>query len=401
VEGCVLRIYTAEDIRLDNEIIQVRLKQRENEVKIAESEGVERAAALLITRNVPIRFVDGKKLAENLQKLLSTTPEPKAGEPPPPERQFIIYHADSNSIIIRDSEDRVKEMVRLIRELDRETRQVLIEAKIVETTRNFTRDLGIQWGFLSRGITDRTFPATWGIQGAHTAPENGGQVGPWPGLSLPLSGAGNWVVNFPYSTTGGPGAAIGMTFANIANTFALDIQISAAEQNNEIRILSNPKIITSDNIEAIIESGEEVPFQTVENENVKIEFKKAVLKLRVTPHIVSEDMLNLDVHVTKDEVSRIFAVQGNPHIFTKEAKTRILMKDGDTFIIGGLIKDTHGYVNEGIPWLSRIPVLKHLFGHFGQSKTFDETMVFITPRMSPRLVSEVEGGNDHPPGGNR
>ncbi len=407
-DECVLRIYTVEDINRDKDIIEARLrrnqveaKQREKEAeikdkeaqarrKIAEAERVERAVAPLVTRSVPIRFVDGKKLANDLQKLQTQAPEQTRREILHPEKRFVTYNADANSILIRDTPENVDEMTRLIRELDRETRQVLIEAKIVETTRSFIRDLGIQWGFLARGITDRKFPATWWIQGTHIGPGDVGKSVPWPGLSLPLSGAGNWVVNFPYSITGGQGAALGLTFANIANTFALDIQISAAEQNNEIRIISNPRILTSDNQSALIKSGSEIPYQVEEEAGkFKIEFKEAVILLEVTPHIVADDMIYMDVLVKKDEPG-IREVKGNPIISKKEAKTRILMKDGDTLIIGGLTTDRHGKIEEGVPWLSRIPVLKHLFSHSRKQKDFEEIMVFITPKMAPRLVSEAD-----------
>ncbi|MBW2307568.1 MAG: hypothetical protein JRG73_11610 [Deltaproteobacteria bacterium] len=426
VDGCVLRIYAEADIDIEKNIIaaEARLSQREKEAEImdkeaearrkrAEAARVERAAAPLVTRSVPVRFVRGKNLAKDLQKLIAPPPAavPGAvsaagpalistgGQLLRPETPFVIYNADANSIIIRDTQERVAEMLRLIKELDRETRQVLIEAKIVETNRNFTRDLGIQWGFLARGLTDHDFPATWGIQGGHVDSESAAK----PFLSSPLSGAGNWVVNFPFaqaSLTRDVGSALGMTFANVANTFALDIQLSAAEQKNDIRILSNPRILTSDNQQAIIKSGEEVPFQTVDDDDVKIEFKEAVIQLEVTPHIVSEDMINLEVRVKKDEPSRTLNVLGNPFIFKKEAKTRILMKDGDTLVIGGLTTNRHEKIDQGVPWLSRIPVIKHLFRHTNNLQQYEEIMVFITPRMAPRLVSEAEKRKDKPEGGN-
>jgi type IV pilus assembly protein PilQ len=198
------------------------------------------------------------------------------------------------------------------------------------------------------------------------------------------------VVNFPFTTTEPSltGAALGMTFANIANTFALDIQLSAAEQNNDLRIVSNPRILTMDNTPALIKSGVEVPFQTVEDKEVKIEFKEAVIQLEVTPHVVSEDLVHLDITVKKDEVDTLRTVDGNPFFLKKEAHSRILMRDGETLVIGGLSKDRKGRAERGVPWLSKIPLLKHLFGHSRNLQEFEEIVVFITPRVAPSLVSE-------------
>jgi type IV pilus assembly protein PilQ len=190
---------------------------------------------------------------------------------------------------------------------------------------------------------------------------------------------GNFAVDLP-TLTQPPALALG--FSLISNSSVIDLELQALERTGRGRIISNPKVVTLDNKEAIIESGDEVPFKTESAETgPKVEFKDAKITLRVTPHISPDDFVLLEIDAAKKEVDFTRTVEGNPTITSRQSKTSILVKDGATAVIGGLFKRTTADSRDGIPGLSKIPYIGWLFKTEQTREDNDDLLFFITPRI--------------------
>ena len=319
----------------------------------------------LITQVVAVEFADANKLKESLSMFLSGN---KEGQP----IGSVMVDEHTNSLIIQAIYSDLERMLPLIVELDKPTPQILIEAHIVEATKDVSMELGVQWGGLyndgdlwitpganSSGVIDNSFSA--------------GGIDPTSGFAS----------NFPASSTGGLGAAgltLGFALEDIGNGI-LAAQLSALQSEGKVNILSSPSITTLDNQKAIIESGKEVPYQTVENGEVKIEYKKAVLSLEVTPHVIGNNTLKLNINTKKDELDFANAVGGQPAINTKKATTNVLLFDGQTTVIGGLSKENSERNESGVPWLKDIPIIGYLFKGRRNSDNLEEVLIFITPHI--------------------
>jgi type IV pilus assembly protein PilQ len=174
-----------------------------------------------------------------------------------------------------------------------------------------------------------------------------------------------------------------VSLANILDTFSLDASLQAAEQEGLVNILSAPKIATLNNASASIQSGLQIPIQTVQNNTVSVQFVNATLKLDVTPHVTADGTVLMDINVQKREPQLAFVVQGsqNAPISTKEARTRVIVRDGGTTVIGGIYKVTNDRGQDRVPGLANIPILGHLFKNRRDSNQNDELLIFITPRV--------------------
>ena len=192
-------------------------------------------------------------------------------------------------------------------------------------------------------------------------------------------------VNFPISSAamaaaGGAGT-LGVLFGKIGGSL-LEVQLSALQSEGKLNILSSPSITTIDNKAAIIESGAEVPFQTVSSDgNIQIEWKKAVLKLEVTPHVIDGKILKMKIITNKDELDFTRTVSGNPTIITKKAETNLILLDGQTTVIGGLSREKTSGSESGVPGLKDIPLLGYLFKGKSKSTEMEEVLIFITPHI--------------------
>ncbi|MBF0202004.1 MAG: type II and III secretion system protein, partial [Desulfamplus sp.] len=198
---------------------------------------------------------------------------------------------------------------------------------------------------------------------------------------IPDTGTG---VNFPSSSgaamPGWEGMAIGLMHQEIGS-FLLQTQLTALEKEGRLRIISRPSITTMDHRKAIIESGKEVPFQTIEDGEVKIDFKKAVVKLEVTPHVIDNETIRLEILTHKDELDWTHTVAGNPTIITKNAETEVYLLNGQTTVIGGLNKEKHQESQAGIPWIKDLPIIGWLFKNNADASDMEELMIFLTPRV--------------------
>jgi len=339
-EGNIIRVASSERFAKEQQDI-VRDKQT-----------IERVEEL-VTKVVAINYAKAAELKTNLGSLLS-------------QRGSIMVDERTNTMIIKDVQGNLTEILALIGTLDQQTPQILIEARIVETSRAFERQLGIQWGLRYNETTNRRFPNTIQLSGgAGTSPSGGA-----------------FVVNLPAPVGLGSGAAIGLTLGHVANDLILDLQLSAMENSGQGRIISNPKITTLDNKEAVIQSGFTLPFETTSATGTKTEFVDANLNLTVTPHVTSDQFITMKVAAKRNEpdFARTSA-GGAPSIVKREATTEVLVKDGHTTVIGGLYTRSTSDSLTGIPFFSKIPVLGWFFKNEGRRDEVLELLIFITPRI--------------------
>ncbi|HSL19863.1 MAG TPA: type IV pilus secretin PilQ [Methylomirabilota bacterium] len=274
------------------------------------------------------------------------------------DRGSVTTDERTNTLIIRDVVDRVEGVLRLIESLDQPTPQVVIEGRIVETTRDFSRELGVTWGF--NGTMDT---------------EHGNDTG----LEFPNSIDVDGSVNLARGSNG----ILAFSFGDILNTFNLDFLLSASEAEGLTRIVSTPRVTTQNLQQASIRSGLQIPVQTIANNTVTVQYVDATLRLQVTPQITAEGTVNLDIDIKKQEPVLALAVQGgnNVPIFTRDATTQLLVRDGGTTVIAGIYQVNDQDNENRVPGLHKIPVLGNLFKNKGTLKRHDELLIFITPRI--------------------
>ncbi|ETW94464.1 MAG: hypothetical protein ETSY1_34720 [Candidatus Entotheonella factor] len=303
-----------------------------------------------VTQIVPINYADVEELKSNLERLLS-------------ERGSIWIDTRTNTMIVTDVKENVNDVLALVETLDRQTPQVMIESRIVEANRNFLKQLGVRLGTRYTQVTDNNFPSTVTV--------DGGIAG--------ANDSGNFLVDLPAAVGSGSGGAI--TFALAGASSLLNLQLSALENSGQGKVVTNPKIATLDNTEALIESGRRIPYSTRDDGGIKTEFVNASIQLRVTPHVAPDGFVNLKVHATKNEADFSNAVDGVPTILTREATTEMLVRDGSTVVIGDLYQRTVQNARTGIPWLSNVPGLGWMFRNIRDNDSHEELLIFITPRI--------------------
>ncbi len=349
-EGEIIRIMTADDMEED-----IKRQARRRELKLIEPP---------LTRIVPIKFSSADKLKDNLEKFLTVD---KDGKP----IGSILVDDHTNSLIIQAIRNDMTSIVSVIEQLDKPTPQVLIEAYIVEANKDVARELGIQWGGLVR-------TAKGAGVGFGTGRDNQALGGTVDTAVNPTSGT---VVDLPArSLSGFEPFSLGLVYQNIGDLL-LTAQLSALQDKGKLNILSSPSITTLDNQTAYIESGQDIPFQTVEDGEVNVEYKKAVLSLRVTPHVIDNKTLKMYINVHKDEADFSQTVLGNPTIITKNAETNVIQLDGQTIVIGGLNKETTARSDTGVPYLEDIPGLGYLFKRKSSADQLEDLLIFITPHI--------------------
>jgi type IV pilus secretin PilQ/predicted competence protein len=275
------------------------------------------------------------------------------------QRGTVIIDARTNTLIIKELPNFIDTVLAVIDTLDVPEPQVMIEAKIIETTKEFSRSLGVSWGF--NGVADA----------AH---------GNSTGLEFPNHGTIDGGVGL---LTGGANGFVDLSLGNVLDTFTLNARLQAAESEGMINVLSAPKIATLNNNPASIQSGVQLPIQTVANNTVTVQFVNATLRLDVTPHVTAEGTILMDINVQKREPQLAFVVPGaaNAPIATKEARTRVIVRDGGTTVIGGIYKVTTDQGQDRVPGLSHVPLLGHLFKNRRTRNSNDELLIFITPRV--------------------
>jgi type IV pilus assembly protein PilQ len=283
----------------------------------------------------------------------------------------------TNALVVRDTETKMAVLKQLIEGLDLEVPQVLIEARIVQADTVYARGLGVQWGIQNADIGTNTFSA----------------VGNLTGPFAPAAGTGSstiprdFLVTLPAQVAGLPSVpGIGYTFGKLAPGFALDLRLSAGELLGLAKVIAAPKITTLDKREAKISQGESIPFQTTSLQGTQTTFVDANLELNVTPQITSRDpkeigkQIMMRVRATRNAVGARSNPAG-PSIDRREANTQVIVRDGETMVIGGVFIDTQNNNVNGVPYLSRIPVLGWLFKNKSESVSKQELLIFLTPSI--------------------
>ena len=349
-EGEIIRIMTSDDMEDD-----LKRQARRREMTLTEPP---------LTRIVPVKFSSAKQLQENLKNFLTVDKNDKP-------IGSILVDEHTNSLIIQAIRADMASIISVIEQLDKPTPQVLIEAYIVEANKDVARELGIQWG----GLVRTSKGAGIGFGTGRDSGALGGTVGT---AVDPNSGT---VVDLPARTLSGFAPfTLGAIYQNVGDVL-LTAQLSALQDKGKLNILSSPSITTLDNQTAYIESGQDIPFQTVEDGEVNVEYKKAVLSLRVTPHVIDNKTLKMYINVHKDEADFSQTVLGNPTIITKNAETNVIQLDGQTIVIGGLNKETTARSNTGVPYLEDIPGLGYLFKRKSSADQLEDLLIFITPHI--------------------
>jgi type IV pilus secretin PilQ/predicted competence protein len=289
-------------------------------------------------------------------------------------RGEVQVDARTNTLIVKDLPDRLTTATELIRTLDRPQPQVEIEARIVQTTRDFARAIGVEWGF--NGKVDPALGNTTGL----AFPNNGSLRGAVGGAQGPSGGTvTDTGVNLRAPA---PSSALGVALGAVNGAFNLDFVLSQLESSGRGRLLSTPRVSTQNNVEAEMTQGIEIPIQTVANNTVTVSFKPASLTLRVTPQITASNTVILRVFLENASPDFSRQVNGIPPIDTQRAVTSVLVADGETTVIGGIYLSLEQASNDRVPLLHRVPLLGWLFKRDTLSDESRELLIFITPRIT-------------------
>ena len=360
--GNIVRVAPREVLEKERE---AEIRRRSQRMKLAPIE----------TRLIPVSYATATEIAERAADLLSS-------------RGSIAVDNRTNVLIVRDVTGNLNQIEELLRALDTQTPQVLIEARIVEATSRFSQDVGIQWG------GDAVFTGATGNPTGLVFPSNitaaGGQYDnstPSQGLSPFLEQVPNpnYVVNLPATTTTGNGGALGLMFGALDNSVNIAVRLSAAETSGVLRLLSSPRILTLDNQEARINQGTLIPYSVVSAAGVQTIFREAKLQLLVRPHVTAEGSIAMHVKVNRDDPDfSQRSSRGDPTILKREAETHLLVMDGHTAVIGGIYTRSTSRSVDQIPFLGDIPILGLLFQRRTSSDERNELVIFLTPRIVNR-----------------
>jgi type IV pilus assembly protein PilQ len=352
---------------IGNVIRVAPLKTLEEEAKSRE----ERKKALrrqeeLVVQLLPVNYAVATDLRDRVKDVLS-------------ERGTVAVDVRTNTLLVRDIGSNIGRARSLVEQLDTITPQVLIESRIVEANTNFTRQIGVQWGGYAQqapgtnNSTGLVFPNNYRIGGGvdtGTAPATG------------TSSTPNFAVNLPAAVGAGSGGALGMTFGSVNGAFQLNLRLSALETQGQVRTISSPKVTTVHNTTAKITQGLSIPFSQVSAQGVNTVFVEAQLSLEVTPHVTSDGSVLMLIKATNNQPDpSLTGANGQPSISKKEATTQVLVRDGDTTVIGGIyVRNTSNQVNS-VPFLGSIPILGFFFKNTTNSESRQELLIFITPRI--------------------
>ncbi|MDD4732479.1 MAG: type IV pilus secretin PilQ [Desulfovibrio sp.] len=380
-EGNIIRVMTAEDMKYDLEMDQLRTQQQ------AERLARQRAEPL-VTSIMRVKFSDAATLKENLATFLAKDDD---GKP----IGSIEVDAHTNSLIVNSIRSDVDRLMRIVTRLDAPRAQIKLKAHIVETTRDTARALGVQWGGSYQGNV---------YDGSNVYINPGGGTGATTSGSTTESRMGTYDPTFGTGPSGkgvginltpsgfdekAMGLSLGMMFGNVGEN-VLELQLKALEQDNKLRIISSPSITTMDNQKAYTESGERVPYATTETSGgvvtTTVKFEEVVLRLEITPHIIDEQYIKLNILIQKDEVDESREVDGNYFILKKKTETTLIARDGETVVISGLSKQRSYHNEDGVPYLKDLPGGNRLFGSESKQETMDEFMIFITPNVLSKWV---------------
>ena len=340
-QGNVVRIMPKEKLRAMEE---ARMNASRTREKLEDLE----------TELITVNYADLASVSKHVKEVLTKDRDGVSVSEDARNKQLIVRDIPSNLRKIRD----------LVKQLDTPERQVMIEARIVEATSTFSRDLGVSWGFSS--------------EAEH-------QISELSNNQFNLGFGGSFLISPPTggSVLDGAGMGAGITFGKVGST-SLDLRLSALEASGEGKVISTPRISTLNGGQATISQGTKIPYQSSGTNGPKTEFVDANLQLSVTPVINPDGSMILDIDATNSSVGSTVSTGtgGNaPSIDTREAKTKLLVRDGETTVIGGIFVETDTKSASGVPWLMKLPFFGQLFESTNKSNQRAELLIFITPRI--------------------
>ncbi len=343
--------------------------QADAERKQAEEEAQKRRVEEPVRPEIfTLNYARASELIENIEDLRSA-------------RGRIAVDDRTNSIIVTDvaaTRDAIRD---LLSYLDTQTPQVLIEARVVEARSTFAREIGVQWGYgfsaspAGGNGTGLVFPSTIATTGA-----NGG------GDTRGVSADPEFAVNLPAGISPGEGGGVGLTLGSVGGNFNINLRLTALEDMGTVRIVSAPKILTLDNQRATISQGVSIPIQVIGPQGAQTQFVPADLQLEVVPHVTRADCsVVMDILVRKNEADfNNRGARGDPSILRKEAHTNLIVRDGDTAVIGGIYTRQTGHAVRTVPWFGKLPIIGFFFRNERRSDDRTEVLIFITPRITNR-----------------
>jgi type IV pilus assembly protein PilQ len=352
LSGNVLRIATRDTMKKEAET--------QRDLERAQAEAV---APVTVTRVLSYGKAD--KMKDTLKKFLS-------------QRGDLLSDDRSNQLIIRDIPSVIPVIDNLIRQLDRKSQQVEIEARVVSASRSFAQDIGVQLGFAGTATGGRSV-----IAGDPTVGTSTTTTSPIPPPFI--SGSNGSGTPLPLNVNLGAGAPTsGLFLGHRSPNFAVDFFITAAESKGVGKLLSKPRVVTQNNEKAIIKQGQKIPIQTTINNTISVQFIDAVLKLEVTPQITKDGTVFMDVLVENTTIDPgIPRIQGVPALDTQSEETKILVEDGGTVVVGGIIVSSQNTSTTEVPLLGSLPLIGHLFKRNNVTISSQELLFFLTPRIIP------------------
>ena len=351
LDGNVLRIATVDTLRREAD---GRRAQQE-----AESMAVERVT---VTRF--LSYAHSRDVVSTIKKFLSS-------------RGDIVADDRTNAVIISDIPGTIPGVDRLIQQLDRKTQEVEIEARVISATRSFARDIGTQLGL---GWGNGSTTAVGGVSAVGVSPITAFNT---PNAAYPVVGTGSGAQVPLFSNLGVTGPTSGLQFVNASNAVRIDAILTMAESRGLLKILSRPRVVTQNNIQAVVKQGVRVPIESAATLGAPatITYVDAFLKLTVTPQITVENTIFLNVDVENTTPDFGHSINGNPSLITQQATTQVLVTDGGTVVIGGVIQSNNSVSIAQVPLLGSIPWLGNLFKHQTVNSSNQELIFFITPRV--------------------
>jgi type IV pilus assembly protein PilQ len=358
-KGEIIRIATKDTLRGEEESRRQRIeafKERQEQQKELEP---------MVTEYIPISYANAQnEVLPHVRDVLSE------------ERGNVTVDQRNNQLIITDTREKIRKAKNIIARIDKVTPQVIIEARIVEANDNFSRKVGVTWSAGGDDIYRSDLGGNYSYNSVLNTPFVGG--GTEGGAEDPST------FNFSFER-----------LPSMGTPFLLDATLRAMETDQILKIISTPKIVTLDNKEATITQGVEWPYQNVEDDEVETEFKEINLTLKVTPHITPDKRVSLEINLKKDDIQEITPT-GEPALSTNEAQTELLIDDGQTIVIGGIVKRTENDAVSGLPILKDIPGLGWLFSAKQNEVQKRELLIFMTPNIVQlEQRSAVQASNEN------
>lgn len=333
MEGNVIRIATTETLAREENERQDAIAARQK------SEDQKKALEPLVTEYIPVNYSDAK-----------ADIEPHVSQILTPDRGKISVDTRTNMLIITDTQTKIAQANELIYRLDKVTPQIMIEAKVVEVTKEFSRSFGINWNLSNDSDVTSDF-----IDDFSVSVNKGSNVG--------VSGDFSFFGLFGSSVT------------------ALNAKLEASEEQGDVRIVSSPRILTLDNKKAMIKQGQEYAYlERDDSGGSSVAYKDIDLLLEVTPHVTPDNRISMTVRLTKNDVAGV-SPDGAPTLATNEAETELLVNNNDTVVIGGVVKSTQSQDTDGVPFLAGVPGLGYLFGRKAKTDDRNELLIFLTPSI--------------------